>query len=302
MKPSASQRHEVGRRVSGRFLAVNERAWRRLPASIRDTMAARRYGVWIHALVARQAHREMYLGTYFLRNRPALELISRIVRTTATPDPVKVAVLGCSIGVEVYSILWTLRRSCPDLTVSITAVDISPSAVQVGELGVYGDDALRIAGWPIFEGLTNAEREGMFDWSDGIARIKPCLRTDTAWQVGDAADSNLVDQLGMQDLVVANNFLCHMPTPIAHACLRNISCLLKPGAHLVVTGVDLDVRTSVALDLGWEPIPDLRSEIHDGDPHVRADWPWRWWGLEPLDTRRPNWEMRYTAVFRAPAR
>ena len=65
-----------------------------------------------------------------------------------------------------------------------------------------------------------------------------------------------------------------------------------------VTGVDLDVRTKVALDLGWEPIPELRAEIHDGDTLVRTDWPWRWWGLEPLDRRRPEWETRYSAVFR----
>ena len=253
----------------------------------------------MHSLVAHHADREMYLGTYFLRNRPALELISRLVRTAPADTPVKVAVIGCSIGVEVYSILWTLRRNCPDVTVSTTAVDISPSAVQIGEQGVYDDAAVRIAGWPIFEGLTDSEREDMFDWADDAARVKQWLRTDTAWQVGDATDPDLVNQLGMQDLVVANNFLCHMPAPAARSCLRNIARLLKPGAHLVVTGVDLDVRTSVALDLGWEPIPDLLSDIHDGDPYVRADWPWRWWGLEPLDTRRPDWRIRYSAVFRA---
>jgi hypothetical protein len=65
-----------------------------------------------------------------------------------------------------------------------------------------------------------------------------------------------------------------------------------------VAGVDLDVRTHVALDLGWEPIPWLWAEIHDGDPLVRSDWSWRWWGLEPLDRRRPDWEMRYSAAFR----
>jgi hypothetical protein len=26
--------------------------------------------------------------------------------------------------------------------------------------------------------------------------------------------------------------------------------------------------------------------------------PWQWWGLEPLDQRRPDWETRYSAVFR----
>ena len=60
----------------------------------------------------------------------------------------------------------------------------------------------------------------------------------------------------------------------------------SPDGYLFVSGVDLDVRTKVALDLGWEPVPELMAEIHDGDPLVRADWPWHWWGLEPLDRRR----------------
>ena len=68
--------------------------------------------------------------------------------------------------------------------------------------------------------------------------------------------------------------------------------------YLFVSGVDLDVRTKVALDLGWEPVPELMAEIHDGDPLVRADWPLHWWGLEPLDRRRTDWQTRYASVFR----
>jgi len=40
------------------------------------------------------------------------------------------------------------------------------------------------------------------------------------------------------------------------------------------------------------------AEIHDGDPSVRADWPWEWWGLEPLNRRKHDWQTRYAAVFR----
>jgi len=42
----------------------------------------------------------------------------------------------------------------------------------------------------------------------------------------------------------------------------------------------------------------LLAEIHNGDPSVRADWPWQWWGLEPLNRRRQDWQTRYAAVFR----
>jgi hypothetical protein len=82
----------------------------------------------------------------------------------------------------------------------------------------------------------------------------------------------------------------------AEKCLRNMAQLVIPGGYLFASGVDLDVRTKVALDLGWDPVVELIAEIHDGDT-LRADWPWGWWSLEPLDRRRRNWQTRYAAAF-----
>jgi hypothetical protein len=69
------------------------------------------------------------------------------------------------------------------------------------------------------------------------------------------------------------------------------------GGYLFVSGIDLEVRTKVARELGWRPVPELFEQIHDGDPSVRSDWPLRWCGLEPLNRRRLDWRMRYAAVF-----
>ena len=282
------------------FLAANERVWNRLPVRARDQRPLRSYGAWAHAQVTRRADREMYLGTHFFRNRAELELMGRLLQTANPGACVRVAVLGCSIGVEVYSIVSTLRRSRPDLELSLHASDISAEAVHIGERGVYGAEALALAGWPIFDGLSDAERAELFDWDGDAACVKPWLRDGLTWEVGDASDPALVARLGPRDVVIANNFLCHMPPPAARACLCNLAQLVVPGGYLFVTGVDLDVRTEVASQLGWDPVPELRTEIHEGDPLVRADWPWRWWGLEPLDSRRPDWETRYSAVFRIP--
>jgi chemotaxis methyl-accepting protein methylase len=292
---------DLGRRLRTAFLRQNERVWRRLPAGVRDRRAVRAYGAWLHMLACRRADREMYLGTLFLRNRPALELMRRLVQTEDRGSRVRIAVLGCSIGVEVYSILWTLRSSRPDLELVVHALDLSPEAVRVAERGIYGTEALELVRWPIFDGLTEAERAEMFEWDGGEGSIKPWLRHGITWLVGDASDPHLVATLGPQDLVVASNFLCHMPAPAAQTCLGNLAQLVSPGGYLFVTGVDLDVRTKVALERGWEPIPELRAEIHDGDPLLRSDWPWKWWGLEPFDRRRRGWEMRYSAVFRIAA-
>jgi SAM-dependent methyltransferase len=291
------ERLHLRQRLETAFLRLNEGIWRRLPVRVRDLRPVRAYGGWLHALVCRRADREMYLGTHFLRNRPALELMRRLVQKMDLGASLKIAVLGCSIGVEVYSILWTLRSSRPDLELAVHALDISPDVLHVAERGVYSHELSEMVHSSIFEGLTEAERREIFDWEGDEGRIKPWLRNGVTWQLGDAADPDLITSLGPQDLVVANNFLCHMAARSAQLCLRNLAQLVSPGGYLFVTGVDLDVRTRVALERGWEPIPELRAEIHDGDPLVRSDWPWRWWGLEPLDRHRPDWETRYNAVF-----
>ena len=240
----------------------------------------------------------MYVGTLFLRNRPALELMRRLIVKRPHGSTVRVAVLGCSVGVEVYSIVWTLRRARPDLTILVDAVDISPEVLAITEEGVYGVETTEMVCESIFEPLTEAEMREMFDWNGDQARVKPWLGEGITWRLGDAADPRLVEELGPKDLVVANNFLCHMDAPSAERCLRNFARLTSPDGYLFVSGVDLDVRTNVALDLGWEPLPELIAEIHDGDSLVRADWRLRWWGLEPLDRRRHDWQVRYAAAFR----
>ena len=279
------------------FLKANRRVWTRLPIRIRDLRFVQAYGRWLHILACRNADREMYFGTLFLRNRPALELMRRLA-VKRRGSTLKMAILGCSVGVEVYSILWTLRRDRPDLEIAVDAVDISPEVLAIAEQGAYGPQTSEAVHASIFQPLTDAERREMFDWEGEQARVKPWLREGVAWRLGDASDPGLVDELGAADFVVANNFLCHMDPSAAERCLRNIAGLVKPDSYVFVSGVDLNVRTKVALDLGWEPEVELLAEIHDGDPLVRADWPFEWWGLEPLDRKRPDWQTRFASVFR----
>jgi SAM-dependent methyltransferase len=286
------------RRMETSVLGLNARIWRGLPNRAHDLRPVRAYGAWLHQMVGRRSDREMYLGTVFLRNRPALELMRRLIEKKDPGSRLEIAVLGCSIGVEVYSILWTLRSSRPDLELVVQALDISPEVVDVAKRGVYGPQSSDMVHSSIFARLAEAERAEIFDWEGAEGAVKPWVREGINWQVGDASDPNLIDSLGEQDVVVANNFLCHMDPENAQSCLRNLARLVRPGGYLFVTGVDLDVRTQAAVELGWEPVPELRAEIHEGDPLVRSDWPLQWWGLEPLDRRHARWETRYSSVFR----
>ena len=287
-----------GKSPASLFLRLNKRIWDRLPSRVRNLSPIRSYGTWLHNLVCVRARREMYFGTFFLRNRPALELMRRLTDQKANSSTLRIAVLASSIGAEVYSILWTVRSTRPDLKVRLDAVDISQEILSFAEKGIYAPDTSQFVGSSIFERLTEDEMAEMFDWEGDEAKVKSWLREGITWRPGDAADPELINILGPQDMVVASNFLCHMAPADAERCLGNIAQLVSPGGYLFVSGVDLDVRTKVAVNLGWEPVPELIAEIHNGDPCMRADWPWQWWGLEPLNRRRQDWQIRYATAFR----
>jgi SAM-dependent methyltransferase len=286
-----------GKSPAGLYLRLNQRIWDWLPVRVREFNLLRSYGEWLHALVCLRAQRRVYVGTYFLRNRPALELMRRIVERDVRNAKLRIAVLGCSIGAEVYSILWVVRSERPDLKATLHAVDISEEVLKFAERGIYGPDCSETVGASIFERLTAAEQRKIFDWDGDQAEVKGWLRDGIIWKLGDALDPQLLSVLGPQHIVVASNFLCHLAPPVAEKCLRNIARLVEPDGYIFVSGVDLDVRTRVAIDLGWKPVLELLPEIHEGDPVMRADWPWQWWGLEPLDKRRPDWQIRYAAAF-----
>jgi chemotaxis methyl-accepting protein methylase len=221
----------------------------------------------------------------------------RLARQKPHGSTLRIAVLGCSIGAEVYSILWSIRSTRPDLKVLLDAVDISQEILSFAEKGSYSPSTSQSVNASIFERLTETEMVELFDWEGDRAKVKSWLREGIKWQLRDAADPELVNILGPQDMVVASNFLCHMARGDAEKCLGNIGRLVRPGGYLFVSGVDLDVRTKVAVDLGWKPVRELIEEIHDGDRSVRADWPWEWWGLEPLNRKRQDWQTRYAAAF-----
>jgi chemotaxis methyl-accepting protein methylase len=293
--------------------------WTRLPESLRVSWPGQAYGRLLNASVRRQAERTQYFGTFFLRNRPELELMRRLVSGSASGSSLNIAVLACSKGAEVYSILWTLRSAHPNLQLTVNAVDISQEILEFARRGVYSrHDAVTLKthadasvsegryaihntwkdqGASIFQRLTDEEMAAMFELNSDLAKIKPWLREGTTWLCGDASDPQLAEVLNHPDIVVANRFLCHMEPAAAERCLLNVARLVKPGGYLFVSGIDLDVRTKVAQDMGWKPVTDLMKEIHEGDRSLRESWPLEYWGLEPFSDDRPDWKIRYASVF-----
>jgi O-antigen/teichoic acid export membrane protein/chemotaxis methyl-accepting protein methylase len=294
-------------------------AWNQLPAKLASWPAVRIYGRHVHGLVQLAAARTQYVGTYFFRNRPELELLVRLLEQKSSGSTLDLTILACSKGAEVYSFAYAIRSARPDLKLNLRALDISKDVLEFAEAGIYslddwdgaedssavaplvdGDVAANTARQQptsIFERMSVAETEKLFDREGRLVKVKPRYREGITWHLGDANDPGLVGTFGPQDIVVANRFLCHMHPAEAEACLRNIATLVKPNGYLFVSGVDLSVRSKVARELGWAPVTELLREIHDGDPSLRRDWPLHYWGLEPLDRNRSDWKMRYASVF-----
>ena len=308
------------RRYLGRpYFRVNRWIWNHLPASLTRSHLGWAYGTYLHRLILLRSVRMQSTGTFFFRNRPELELLTRLLSPKRQGSTLDLAILGCSKGAEVYSFSYSIRSARPDLNLGLHALDIDPDVLEFAKDGIYslkshaarqtssagsvfpGDDLTAKTfgdqATSVFERMSAEEIDAMFDRAGDQVSVKPRFREALTWQVGDAGDPNLVELLGLQDIVVANRFLCHMQPDEAEPCLRNLANLVKPGGYLFVSGVDLEVRAKVARDLGWMPVTELITEIHEGDLSLRKDWPLQWWGLEPFDQRRSDWDLRYASVF-----
>jgi SAM-dependent methyltransferase len=180
----------------------------------------------------------------------------------------------------------------------ITASDISKEALEFAQKGVYPLKGCEFTDENILARLTEQERLDLFHDEAAGVRVKDWLKSGIIWRAADVGDPELSHALGQQDMVFANNLLCHMLPDDAERCLRNVTRLVRRGGYLFVSGIDLDVRAKVARELKLEPVTDLIEEIHNGDPALIKDWPFRYWGLEPFDKRRPDWKFRYSSVFR----
>jgi chemotaxis methyl-accepting protein methylase len=311
------------RRLLEIYLSRSGRIWRHLPDSLKNCPVGRAYGRHLHALVCRYSKRTQSYGTFFLRNRPEMELMCRLMGQKARHAKLAISVLACSKGAEVYSILWSIHTSRPDLEVTLQAVDISREIVDFAREGTYSlktpasfkaldpskmteeeklvwltyRDQASDQSASLFQRMDQSEMDAMFDRAGNQVKVKPMLKEGITWRLGDANAPELIDDLGPQDVVVANRFLCHMEPAAAEKCLRNIAGLVKPGGFLFVSGIDLDVRTKVAKEMGWQPVPDLLREIHEGDFSLAMGWPLEWWGLEPFGEDHPDWRIRYASVF-----
>lgn len=275
-----------------------ELLWTRLPCTARSWKGTQAIGRLVHQRVRKVQERSgsncTANFTRFFRNLPQLELLRDLGLETHRGVPLKLAVLGCSTGAELYSALWVMRTARPEQEIQALGVDISETAIHAAVSGVYPLQATEIAG------ISATTYERLFSRERDTLRVQNWLRQGIRWWVGDVCSSDLAAHFGLHDVVFANNFLFHMSPERAKDCLRNIARLVAPKGYLFVGGVDLDVRSATLLGLGFTPVTERLEDIYTAEEGLLTAWPLQFWGLEPIDRRRQNWPARYTTVFRSP--
>jgi chemotaxis protein methyltransferase CheR len=270
-----------------------EMLWNGLPQPVRSWTPTRALGRRIHRRACRIQARGGACYTRFFRNVPQLEFIRDLVLEMPPGVPVKIASIGCSTGAELYSALWMIRRARPAQAIQALGIDREEECVQAASRGVYPFRVVEVAG------MSETSYERLMTREGKTLVVQDWMKEAVTWAVGDACSSDLPARFGLHDVVIANNFLFAMSPERAESCLRNLTRLVAPNGYLVVSGVDLDLRSRILGELGFLPVTARCEDIHTAED-VHTAWPLRFWGLEPIDRTRQEWPARYTTVFRSP--
>jgi hypothetical protein len=267
--------------------------WNGLPPLVRSWKPTQNLGRRIHRRALRVQPRGGGCFTRFFRNLPQLELVRDFVLSRPPGTPVRIVSLGCSTGAELYSILWLIRTARPSQEVQALGIDTEEECIQAASRGVYPFRVIEVAA------ISETSHERLFTRVGKTFVVQDWIKRSASWVVGDACAPDLAARFGTYDVVLANNFLFQMTPERSESCLRNLTQLVAPDGYLVVSGVDLDLRSRILGELGLTPVTTRCEEVHAAED-VHAAWPLRFWGLEPIDRTRPDWPARYATIFRSP--
>jgi chemotaxis methyl-accepting protein methylase len=276
------------------FFELSRRLWALIPKRLHGVAPVRAYGGFLLRLARLRQTRSQSSLTCFLRNRAEIDYIARLGRSVRGGGRISIAIFGCSTGAEAYSASYALRDSMDRIQIEIHASDISRENIEAAEAALFDSKGKET------EHLTAAETDALFEKSGDRLKVREQWRRPARFSVVDAMAPGLAERAGVHDLVIANKFLCHMPPEMARQCLRNLATTVRPGGVLIVSGVDLDVRSAVAAELGFVPDESAIEALHEGDVTLRGGWPFEYWGLEPIDRGRKDFALRYAAAFKRP--
>jgi chemotaxis protein methyltransferase CheR len=209
-----------------------------------------------------------------------------------TKKTLKITVLGCSNGAEVYSIASVLRNQYPDLLFDINAYDIDQQSIDKARSARYTQQEVYNT-----EYLTDDFVHTTFNQGNDFYEIKNDLRKSVHFDVADALSPELKERLGTSDIIYAQHFLIHLETHKAIQAFNNICKLLNPIAVLFIAGMELDMLVQMTRKNNLMPMEYKIEEIYKEMGIYGKGWPYTYCGCEPFMTVRTDWQRRYATIF-----
>jgi chemotaxis protein methyltransferase CheR len=252
---------------------------------------------WRHQWVLWFGPRENVTFTQFLRLPRQYDALCgpviEFLRPANAGEPLRILIFGCSNGAEPVSIASTLLKRRPGVAFDIVATDIEPGMIAKASGARYTRDEVNKMALldPAFVAATFIERDDDFE-------VRPEIRARITFQIADVLDPQVTARLGQADIVVAQNFLYHLPRARSRLAFAHICSAMKPRSALFVDGMDIDMRPALTRKAGLQPLDHLIPEIHSDSAVLRGPpWPWIYWSLEPFDDQRRDWKQRYATIY-----
>ena len=165
--------------------------------------------------------------SWFFRQRGAFEFLVHFVSGWKRTRPLKVLSVGCAHGEEPYSVVMTLLDAGLDpARFSVDAIDLSRSALDIAERGIYGDGAFR-------ESDVDS-RHRYFVKVDGRFHISDTVRSNVRFRCANAVEIGGLENGGPYDVILCRNMLIYLHDGAQEAVVSALEGQLADGGVLIV--------------------------------------------------------------------
>jgi chemotaxis methyl-accepting protein methylase len=248
------------------------------------------------ACVAGAEHTDSHTYTAFHRSPPQLAALTGPVVDhvmASGRSEVSILVLAASNGAEAYTIASELIARRPELAFTIAASDLHEETVAKAVGATYTLDEIAQG-----QDVPAEFIERTFDRVGDAYVVKEHIRSRVTFTQADLLDPGLNEQFEPADIVLAQNVLFHMPPDVAHRAFANVIGLLRPGAVLLIEGMDLDQRVALTRAAGLEPMRLRTRQIHRyARRHLAPNWWDYYYGCEPYFALARDRSRRYGTIF-----
>lgn len=195
------------------------------------------------------------------------EWLPRLIDRRAGVRSIRIWSAGCSTGQEAYSLAITVARvlgvRLPDWDVRILGTDISERSLQSANRAVYSSFELR--------GLDPAVFAAHFEPADDGFGVRKPIRSLVGFRYHNLRDALAARRLGVFDLVLCRNVLCHFGLRSRDAALDVLAEALADDGLLLAGH-----RDGAGLkDLGLTPVGEPGSMAWRFQAGAEADQSWR---------------------------